>query len=33
VTEVQLVDSHYGQGHHEVLASWPLQDRQPPLFD
>lgn len=33
VNEVQLVDSHYGKGHHEVLASWPLQDRQPSLFD
>ena len=33
VTEVWLVDSHYGQGHHEVLASWPLRDRQPSLFD
>jgi 2'-5' RNA ligase len=33
VTEVRLVDSLYGQGHHEVLASWPLQDRQPSLFD
>jgi len=33
VTEVQLVDSHYGQGHHEVLARWPLQDRQSSLFD
>ena len=33
VTELRLVDSHYGQGRHEVLASWPLQDRQPSLFD
>ncbi|MDQ7744545.1 2'-5' RNA ligase family protein [Hydrogenophaga pseudoflava] len=33
VTEVRLVDSLYGQGRHEVLASWPLQDRQPSLFD
>lgn len=33
VTEVRLVDSHYGEGRHEVLASWPLQDRQPSLFD
>lgn len=33
VTEVELVDSHFGRGHHEVLASWPLQDRQPSLFD
>lgn len=33
VTEVRLVDSLYGQGLHEVLASWPLQDRQPSLFD
>lgn len=33
VTEVRLVDSHYGEGHHEVLARWPLQDRQPSLFD
>ncbi|MGS5087159.1 2'-5' RNA ligase family protein [Hydrogenophaga sp. A37] len=33
VTEVQLVDSHYGEGRHEVLARWPLQDRQPSLFD
>lgn len=33
VTEVGLVDSHYGQGRHEVLASWPLEDRQPSLFD
>ncbi len=32
VTELLLVDSHYGQGRHEVLASWPLQDRQPSLF-
>ena len=33
VTEVRLVDSLYGQGRHEVLASWPLRDRQPSLFD
>lgn len=33
VTEVRLVDSHYGEGRHEVLARWPLQDRQPSLFD
>lgn len=33
VTEVGLVDSHYGRGRHEVLASWPLEDRQPSLFD
>lgn len=33
VTEVLLVDSHYGKGHHEVLARRPLQDRQPSLFD
>ena len=33
VTEFELVDSHYGQGRHEVLARWPLQDRQPSLFD
>ena len=33
VTEVQLIDSHYGEGRHEVLARWPLQDRQPSLFD
>jgi 2'-5' RNA ligase len=32
VTEVLLVDSHHGRGHHEVLARWPLQDRQPSLF-
>lgn len=32
VTELLLVDSHYGDGRHEVLASWPLQDRQPSLF-
>lgn len=33
VTEVLLVDSHHGKGHHEVLASWPLKDRQPVLFE
>lgn len=33
VTEVRLVDSLYGQGRHEVLARWPLRDRQPSLFD
>lgn len=33
VTEVLLVDSHYGLGHHEVLARWPLWNRQPSLFD
>lgn len=33
VTEVRLVDSHYGKGRHEVLACWPLQNRQPSLFD
>ena len=33
VTEVRLVDSHYGKGHHEVLAGWPLRERQPSLFD
>ena len=33
VTEVQLVDSHHGRGHHEVLASWPLHRRQSSLFD
>lgn len=33
VTEVRLVDSHYGEGRHEVLARWPLRDRQPTLFD
>lgn len=33
VTEVSLVDSHYGKGHHEVVARWPLLDRQPSLFD
>ena len=33
VTEVRLVDSHYGQGRHEVLGGWPLQNRQPSLFD
>lgn len=32
VTELLLVDSHYGQGRHEVLATWPLHDRQPSLF-
>jgi 2'-5' RNA ligase len=32
VTEVLLVDSHYGRGHHDVLTRWPLQDRQPSLF-
>jgi hypothetical protein len=33
VVEFLLVDSHYGKGHHEVLGRWPLQDRQPSLFD
>lgn len=33
VNEVLLVDSHYGKGHHEVLARWPLRDRQASLFD
>lgn len=33
VSEVRLVDSHYGKGRHEVLASWPLRDRQPLLFE
>lgn len=32
VTEVLLVDSHYGRGHHDVLTRWPLRDRQPSLF-
>lgn len=32
VTEVLLVDSHYGCGHHDVLSRWPLQERQAPLF-
>lgn len=33
VTEVLLVDSLYGQGRHDLLARWPLQNRQPSLFD
>lgn len=33
VTEFELVDSHYGEGHHEVLARWPLLNRQASLFD
>lgn len=33
VTELSLVDSHYGNGRHEVVARWPLHDRQPSLFD
>lgn len=32
VTEFLLIDSHYGKGHHEVLAQWPLRDRQTSLF-
>lgn len=32
VTEFLLVDSHYGEGSHEVLARWTLRDRQPSLF-
>lgn len=32
-TEVLLVDSLYGQGRHDLLARWPLQNRQPSLFD
>ena len=33
VTEFELVDSHYGEGRHEVLARWPLLNRQASLFD
>lgn len=33
VTEVLLVDSHFGKGHHEVLACRALQNRQPSLFE
>jgi len=32
VTEFCLVVSHYGEGRHEILARWPLKDRQMPLF-
>lgn len=32
VTEFLLIDSHHGERHHEVLARWPLCDRQPSLF-
>ncbi len=32
VTEFFLIDSHHGEGRHEVLARWPLRDRQPSLF-
>ena len=28
VTEFCLVVSHYGEGRHEILARWPLKDRQ-----
>jgi RNA 2',3'-cyclic 3'-phosphodiesterase len=32
VTEFCLVASHFGAGRHELLARWPLRDRQTPLF-
>lgn len=32
VDEFCLVASHYGDAHHEVLARWPLQQRQLSLF-
>jgi RNA 2',3'-cyclic 3'-phosphodiesterase len=32
VTEFCLVASHFGEGHHEILARWPLRDRQTSLF-
>lgn len=32
VQEFCLVVSHFGQGRHEVLARWPMHDRQAPLF-
>jgi RNA 2',3'-cyclic 3'-phosphodiesterase len=32
VVEFCLVVSHHGKGRHEVLARWPLHDRQIDLF-
>ena len=32
VTDFCLVARHYGEGRHEILARWPLQDRQMSLF-
>jgi 2'-5' RNA ligase len=33
VTQFCVVDSHYGQGRHEVLARWPLRARQQEFSD